>query len=128
MLRVIDLMQCRKASNSNSWPSHSLPFTFFFSLSSSLSHLLNAFDVHKVSEKSMCNFFFHLCSASRGPVMHFCQHFPSLHKLSICHPVIYSWIHLCISDTRHMLCSSSSALKQCKLRFTILLAGPILSV
>ena len=58
MLRVIDLMQCRKASNSNSWLSHSLPFTFFFSLSSSLSHLLNAFDVHKVSEKSMCNFFF----------------------------------------------------------------------
>ena len=60
--------------------------------------------------------------------MHFCQHFPSVHKLSICHPVTYSWIYLCISDTRHILCSSSSALKQCELRFTILLAGPILSV
>lgn len=61
MLRVTDLMQCRKASNSNSWLFHSLPFTFFFSLFSSLSHLLNALDVHKVSEKSACNFFFLIC-------------------------------------------------------------------
>lgn len=95
MLRVIDLMQCRKASNSNSWLSHSLPFTFFFSLSSSLSHLLNAFDVHKVSEKSMCNFFSSAFCKQRSSYA-FLSAFSfsaEVEHLSPCHLFVDSFVH-----------------------------------